>query len=265
LKNTVGNELAILNYHTGDPFAISEGSNRLSYYLVSGLPTAFFDGGNKVVGGSSGSYGKYLAAFNEQKAINSPCSLSINSSIYYPETKDGIIRAKIYSVNQIAEGNLKLRYAISESNISYNWGWLHELDYVLRDMVPDANGTSFSINKGEVYADSQSYTLSPSWNDTNCELVVFVQSDDNRKVLATASVSLSDIVPYLPGDPNGDGQTNLSDVIYIANYLLKGGNPPDPLNSGDPNGDCMINIGDVIYLANYLLKGGPAPEEGCVD
>lgn len=257
--------MAILNYHTEGPFAISDGANRIAYYSVSSVPTAFFDGGNKVVGGSSGSYGKYLAAFNEQKAINSPCSLSIDSSIYYPETKDGIIRVKIYSVNQIAEGNLKLRYAISESNISYNWEWLHELDYVLRDMVPDANGTSFSINKGEVYAHSQSYTLSPSWNDTNCELVVFVQSDDNRKVLATAWVSLSDIAYYLPGDANGDGETDFSDVIYVAYYILMGGNPPDPLNSGDPNGDCEINIADAIYLAYYLLQGGPAPEEGCVD
>ncbi len=66
-------------------------------------------------------------------------------------------------------------------------------------------------------------------------------------------------VEYLKGDANGDWKINLSDVIYLANYLLKGGPEPQPLESGDVNCDDKINLGDVIYLANYLLKGGPPP------
>jgi len=66
-------------------------------------------------------------------------------------------------------------------------------------------------------------------------------------------------VEYLKGDANGDWKINLSDVIYLANYLLKGGPEPQPLESGDVNCDDKINLGDVIYLANYLFKGGPPP------
>ncbi len=65
--------------------------------------------------------------------------------------------------------------------------------------------------------------------------------------------------PFAHGDVNSDDKLDLGDVIYLANYLLKGGTPPTPLYSGDVNCDTNINLSDVIYLANYLLKGGPPP------
>jgi hypothetical protein len=67
------------------------------------------------------------------------------------------------------------------------------------------------------------------------------------------------IVNYYPGDVNGDSTINLSDCISLANYVLKGKTPPDPIESGDTNCDTEINLADVILLANYILKGGPGP------
>lgn len=65
------------------------------------------------------------------------------------------------------------------------------------------------------------------------------------------------------GDINGDGKVNAGDVVYLINYLYRGGAAPQPLAEGDINGDCQVNAGDLIYLVNYLYRGGEEPVRGC--
>jgi C1A family cysteine protease len=73
--------------------------------------------------------------------------------------------------------------------------------------------------------------------------------------------ALVGISRYIRGDVNGDSKISVSDVVYIINYLFKGGPVPVPQEAGDANCDGPINVSDVIYLINYLFKGGPEP--GC--
>jgi len=66
--------------------------------------------------------------------------------------------------------------------------------------------------------------------------------------------------PLLLGDPSADGAINVADVIYLVNYLFKGGAMPLPiLDSGDSNCDGKVNVADIVYLVAYLFKGGPKP------
>ena len=62
-----------------------------------------------------------------------------------------------------------------------------------------------------------------------------------------------------PGDANGDGDVNLSDIVFQVNYVFKGSLPPDPFCRGDDNADGNIFLTDIIYNVNYVFKGGPAP------
>jgi hypothetical protein len=65
---------------------------------------------------------------------------------------------------------------------------------------------------------------------------------------------------FYRGDANKDGKLNVTDVIYLINFLFRGG--PKPIefaDQGDVNCDNLVNITDVIYIINYLFKGGPAP------
>lgn len=69
-------------------------------------------------------------------------------------------------------------------------------------------------------------------------------------------------VQLLRGDTDGDKKLSVSDVIYLINYLFKGGPLPIPeLLVADSDCDSQVTISDVIYLINYLFRGGPSP--GC--
>jgi len=63
------------------------------------------------------------------------------------------------------------------------------------------------------------------------------------------------------GDANGSGgNPNLTDIIYLVNYIFKGGPKPDPSCRGDANASGgNPNLADIIYLVNYVFKGGPSP------
>ncbi|MFH0930987.1 MAG: FG-GAP-like repeat-containing protein [Candidatus Zixiibacteriota bacterium] len=80
--------------------------------------------------------------------------------------------------------------------------------------------------------------------------------------LATANSNSDDVSILLNSfkvDPNGDGTLTVSDVVYLINYLFRGGPAPDPMEAGDANCDGKVTVSDAVYLINYLFRGGPKP------
>lgn len=80
-----------------------------------------------------------------------------------------------------------------------------------------------------------------------------------------SALALAADYTYVYGDANNDGVVSAADVIYLINYLFRGGPPPDLPSAGDPNGDCIINSADIVYLSNYLFRDGPILKRGCVE
>ncbi|MGB2697158.1 MAG: dockerin type I domain-containing protein [Candidatus Zixiibacteriota bacterium] len=64
---------------------------------------------------------------------------------------------------------------------------------------------------------------------------------------------------YSQADPNYDGKTDIVDVVYLVNYILRSGPPPCVEKSGDASCDGEVNVIDIVYLVGYLFKNGPAP------
>ncbi len=62
------------------------------------------------------------------------------------------------------------------------------------------------------------------------------------------------------GDCTGDGIIDLGDLVYLLNYLFKGGPPPATVEIGDANCDGEVDLSDVIVLLNYLYRGFALPD-----
>jgi cytochrome c1 len=75
------------------------------------------------------------------------------------------------------------------------------------------------------------------------------------------------ITPALdrPGDVNLDGITDIGDVVFLINYIFRGGTAPLLPDWADVNVDCEVGSGDAVFLIDYIFRDGPAPQLGCVE
>ncbi len=65
---------------------------------------------------------------------------------------------------------------------------------------------------------------------------------------------------YLCGDANGTDNVDVSDAVYIVNFIFVSGSPaPDPFISGDSNCDGLVNVSDAVAIINFIFAGGNAP------
>jgi len=76
-------------------------------------------------------------------------------------------------------------------------------------------------------------------------------------VLLFAGINDGDIIAR--GDVNDDRLVNISDPIYLNNFLYSGGPAPPCLNQADANHDGALDGSDSAFILNWLYNGGPAP------
>lgn len=68
---------------------------------------------------------------------------------------------------------------------------------------------------------------------------------------------------YICGDANADGVANITDAVYLIQYIFADGPPPVPLLAGDANCDGVANITDAVYIIQYIFSGGAEPCAEC--
>lgn len=74
-------------------------------------------------------------------------------------------------------------------------------------------------------------------------------------------------VLFQRGEVNNDHRVDLSDAIFILNFLFNSGNEPSCLDATDINDDGVVDLSDAIFLLQYLFIGGkeipkPSFQEG---
>jgi C1A family cysteine protease len=104
-----------------------------------------------------------------------------------------------------------------------------------------------------------SLTGIPTWASTFNVKVELADSDDPVKLDTTIFEFEIREPPPKCGDANGDDVIQISDAVYMINFIFLGGQQPDPFECGDVNCDGKISLTDIIYMINTVFKGGYAP------
>jgi hypothetical protein len=94
-------------------------------------------------------------------------------------------------------------------------------------------------------------------------LKVYSNDPDANDNPLSIPARLTVLVPYQCGDASGDDVVNISDAVFLVDYIFAGGPTPVPIQRGDCNCDGIANITDATYLLAYIFGGGPAPCSAC--
>ncbi len=257
LNRAYPDNVAIIAYHGGfsgnDPFDNTPAADRRSYYGVTAFPTAIFGGDRKQVGGAaagsdwSGVYSGYEEKYLAERDEYTPFTMSLR----YTEngTTQNVQSTTTYE-SITTQKNLKLRYALCESHIAYNWETsMDSLHFVERDMYPDAAGKDFNNStsqpqEGTQIVDDIEFTIPSGVVKENCEFIAFVQDEDTKEVLVAAKVNLGN-GPSAIGDK--DGLATPSEFNLEQNY-------PNPFNPTTAIG-YQISTPSHVELTVYNALG----------
>ena len=134
------------------------------------------------------------------------------------------------------------------TSVSDEMGWgLDLLDTLAVVQLRDSSLVSVTLNSGP--------GLVPGTIDT---VFLTATSNSSDTVFFTGGMPIQ-IVRY-NGDANNDGTINVSDAVWIINYIFVSQSHPIPETfSGDANCDEIVNVSDAVYIINYVFVGGPPP------
>lgn len=89
---------------------------------------------------------------------------------------------------------------------------------------------------------------------------VVTGEDGRSRVARTDDCAFTvDPAPFVRGDANSDGRVNITDGVFVLNFLFAGGSDPlcEDAVDADDSGDIVIT--DGIFILNFLFSGGPPP------
>jgi hypothetical protein len=118
-----------------------------------------------------------------------------------------------------------------------------------------------SVPGNAVFADSAngngSFTFVPDSTqvDSTWELT-FIASDGT---LADSVTTVVGVRQYIPGDADANGSVNVSDIVYLIDFVFATGPAPQPLLAGDCDGSGTVNVSDIAYLIQFIFGEGPPP------
>jgi hypothetical protein len=110
-------------------------------------------------------------------------------------------------------------------------------------MMPSTYGEAITISQGETLEFTYDLNITGPLTPRNCQIVAFVQSEQNREIMQSAKEWVTELAPV-----------SVDEEIFTPSYFGLGQNYPNPFNATTKI-DFRTTGGDVS-LAVYNITGG---------
>jgi hypothetical protein len=177
--------VSILWYGTSTG-GIPQGNTRYYWYAGDGTPVAYFDGGNRVIGGmTSGSmYQYYYPKVDARLLVSSP--LEMDFSYYMTSDVTGVLFGTIRVDETMGAGTKYVYFAEVEDYVTATQRNLARYFVLIKAFtLTDINDVDWIV---------YNFYLGPAWDADNMKYIVFVQNYTTKEVLQT-NQAVESLVP----------------------------------------------------------------------
>lgn len=245
-----GDDVAVIEYHVGDAYETPGTAARTAYYETwydegepgFGYPTTIFNG----QAGSEGAAPNvadqkayFLYMYNQYIGVPAVYTLDLT-------VEQVSIAPYVYNLTINAEetfgyfdSEMRLIVALTETNIAEAWQGLSEINFVCREMYPNANGTVI-FGSETTYSNTIQVTIDETFNVNKCQLIAYIQKWDDGSIQQAAKLDLSSFT-------NSDIKKTIATSVYPnpANEVINIA-AEETIN----NVEILNMTGQVVYSKN---------------
>ena len=89
---------------------------------------------------------------------------------------------------------------------------------------------------------------------TYCISISYYSENEQQRNIIWKYYTLIESKDFIPGDVNGDGLVNVTDIVATVNCIME--KPSDGFNkeAADLNGDGEINVTDIVMMVNIIME-----------
>lgn len=232
----------------------SEADARRSFYAVNAVPGAFVEGTD---GGWpwDPNWGNAILSHSN---VDPEADISV-TGYFDVGTRDGEITIGVTPLGATS-GTRTLQVVLVENDLYYAPSY-QTYDYhenVMRDMIPDANGTPVVLATGSTSTVEMAFVVPEEVIIENAKLVIFVQNNSSKAILNAYGIPVLSIVQDClneTGDIIDFGAINVQDLVKLITIILGTDSGSDycQLAAADLNEDGGINIQDVVMLIEVII------------
>ncbi len=190
IKSEFKEEVAILINHLSDDFDTPECIARCHFYGLSSYPRSYTDGIHDEMFSTS----RIRNYINQRKQTSPPITITMSSSCPI-NSGEAIITITNISQSEISS---TLQVFLKERHIDHPWASFQDVEFCVRDLLPDDKGEAITLPAGESVTKKRSFTIKSGWKKDNCRLVAFLQKSD-KEIVEGCAIGVNEGTPIVNG------------------------------------------------------------------